>query len=262
MKINQTLFLLSLILVFSCNREAGVSYVIEPTTNDTIMIEKQEDGSTCWYPIKNSRRNGAFTCFFENGNLKSEGSFSGDKLSDVLFLFRENGSVLIQEEYISGQRAGDRYLFDSLGNISNYQFIDSEELIVFEVLYVGNREFKSNGGLPFFIVTDDSAYQAGEDVNLQAFIGNPRRTLSFELLNCSVYQSETGDRLGALTLKAQEEKTPIRCRSYISNMVFNSPGDYTLAYSVLKTDSSGFDLNVDTLYFNHKIIISPSGSVP
>ncbi|KAB1062815.1 toxin-antitoxin system YwqK family antitoxin [Salibacter halophilus] len=63
------------------------------------------------------KRNGHWKAYFQNGKIKSEGSFENDKASGKRTVYYDNGQKRYEGKYKNGKRSGSWHFWDKNGKL-------------------------------------------------------------------------------------------------------------------------------------------------
>lgn len=231
------------------SEDTGIPYktvMVDPITGDSTLYNGMlNTRSNCVTPIKDGKKHGEFYCTHMNGNKKVEGSYLEDEKNGKWTYYYSNGKKRGELVFFHDLAVSDRIEYDSSENVTYYQFVDNHELIRFEVDYVTNSVW----GLPLFLMGSVPVIYEGEPVTFSCYIGHPPK-YEFTITDVVMYHDESSTEQ-SIGVDFLENSSTVYGGAYISNILIEDPGVYSLEYfTELKDLESGnvrFDTTVYTL---------------
>jgi len=252
------IFCLTLLTSWSCEpvrnqpghkKSSYEQVTLNPVTGDSVLVSGELNSlANCLTTIKSGQRHGKFYCTYENGNLKIDGNYLQDEKSGLWTYYYLNGNKRAELIFYHDLLVSDRIDYDSMGNLTYYQFVDNKDSLRYEINYQdADTSPLSDPGLPLFLVRSVPVMYADNPVSFACYIGHPPK-FSFNIKEVTILHEESNTKKN-LNFELFEDTTTIVGGAYTSNLIVVEAGAYTLWYiTELKELGSGKSRIDTTVY--------------
>lgn len=98
------------------------------------------------------KKDGPEVSYFKDGRISDSSINHDDMRNGFAYKFNEKGLITYKSYYLNDRPFGHAYVYDSIGEITHYYFIDFEQKLIFEAFKV-----------------DSTAYAKGDDIQLNIY---------------------------------------------------------------------------------------------